>query len=69
MTHSGKKRLANGSGGRLRAPVAQGETGKRRAPRTDTLIALQAVARKLTLVTNNEREFRRVAGLSIEQSI
>jgi tRNA(fMet)-specific endonuclease VapC len=32
----------------------------------DTLIASQAVARKLTLVTNNEREFRRVAGLSIE---
>ena len=32
----------------------------------DTLIASQAMARKLTLVTNNEREFRRVAGLSIE---
>jgi tRNA(fMet)-specific endonuclease VapC len=32
----------------------------------DTLIASQAVARKFTLVTNNEREFRRVAGLSIE---
>lgn len=31
----------------------------------DTLIASQAVGRKLTLVTNNEREFRRVAGLSI----
>jgi len=32
----------------------------------DTLIASQAVARKLTLVSNNEREFRRVAGLTIE---
>jgi len=32
----------------------------------DTLIASQAVARKLTLVTNNEREFRRVAGLHFQ---
>lgn len=32
----------------------------------DTLIASQAVARKLTLVSNNEREFRRVAGLTVE---
>jgi tRNA(fMet)-specific endonuclease VapC len=32
----------------------------------DTLIAAQAVARELTLVTNNEREFRRVAGLHVE---
>lgn len=32
----------------------------------DTLIASQAVARRLTLVSNNEREFRRVAGLAIE---
>lgn len=32
----------------------------------DTLIASQAVARKLTLVSNNEREFRRVAGLHVE---
>ena len=31
----------------------------------DTLIASQAVRRKLTLVTNNEREFRRITGLSI----
>jgi tRNA(fMet)-specific endonuclease VapC len=31
----------------------------------DTLIAAQAMARKLTLVSNNEREFRRVAGLSV----
>ncbi|MEO8179712.1 MAG: PIN domain-containing protein [Deltaproteobacteria bacterium] len=29
----------------------------------DTLIAAQAVCRGLTLVTNNEREFRRVSGL------
>jgi tRNA(fMet)-specific endonuclease VapC len=32
----------------------------------DTLIAAQAVARKLTLVSNNEREFRRVAGLRLD---
>lgn len=32
----------------------------------DTLIASQAIARRLTLVSNNEREFRRVAGLSVE---
>ncbi|HEV8657750.1 MAG TPA: type II toxin-antitoxin system VapC family toxin [Thermoanaerobaculia bacterium] len=32
----------------------------------DTLIASQAVARKLTLVSNNEREFRRVSGLHVE---
>lgn len=32
----------------------------------DTLIASQAVARKLTLVSNNEREFRRVPGLHME---
>jgi tRNA(fMet)-specific endonuclease VapC len=32
----------------------------------DTLIASQAVARRLTLVSNNEREFRRVSGLKLE---
>ena len=32
----------------------------------DTLIAAQAVARKLVLVTNNEREFGRVPGLRLE---
>jgi tRNA(fMet)-specific endonuclease VapC len=32
----------------------------------DTLIASQALARKLTLVSNNEREFSRVSGLSVE---
>jgi len=32
----------------------------------DTLIASQAVGRKLTLVSNNVREFRRVSGLHIE---
>lgn len=32
----------------------------------DTLIAAHAVARRLTLVTNNRREFSRVAGLAIE---
>jgi tRNA(fMet)-specific endonuclease VapC len=32
----------------------------------DTLIAAQAVARKLILVSNNEREFGRVASLRVE---
>jgi tRNA(fMet)-specific endonuclease VapC len=32
----------------------------------DTIIAAQAVARDLTLVSNNEREFRRVSGLRME---
>jgi tRNA(fMet)-specific endonuclease VapC len=32
----------------------------------DTLIAAQAVARKLVLVSNNESEFSRVAGLRLE---
>ncbi len=32
----------------------------------DTLIAAQAIARRLTVVSNNVREFRRVAGLTIE---
>jgi tRNA(fMet)-specific endonuclease VapC len=31
----------------------------------DTRIAAQAVARKLTLVSNNQKEFARVAGLNI----
>ena len=32
----------------------------------DTLIAAQALNRKLTLVSNNEREFRRVFGLRLD---
>ena len=32
----------------------------------DTLIASQAVSRKLVLVTNNEREFRRITALHLE---
>jgi len=32
----------------------------------DTLIAAQAVARKLTLVSNNERELGRIQGLKLE---
>jgi len=32
----------------------------------DLMIAAQAIARDLTLVTNNEREFRRVPGLRVE---
>jgi tRNA(fMet)-specific endonuclease VapC len=35
----------------------------------DTLIAAQAVARKLVLVSNHKREFGRVAGLRIENWI
>ncbi|HUG11426.1 MAG TPA: PIN domain-containing protein [Opitutaceae bacterium] len=32
----------------------------------DTFIAAHAVARTLTLVTNNKREFRSVSGLTVE---
>ena len=32
----------------------------------DTLIAAHAISLRLTLVTNNEREFRQVAGLLVE---
>jgi len=32
----------------------------------DTLIAAQAIARRLVLVSNNEREFSRVTGLRVE---
>jgi tRNA(fMet)-specific endonuclease VapC len=32
----------------------------------DTLIAAQAVARDMVVVSNNEREFRRVTGLKVE---
>src|SRR5262245_14475048 len=32
----------------------------------DTLIAAQAIARKLVLVSNNQREFSRVVGLRVE---
>lgn len=32
----------------------------------DTLIAAQALAEKLTLVTNNQRHFSRVANLHVE---
>jgi tRNA(fMet)-specific endonuclease VapC len=32
----------------------------------DTLIAAQALARKLTLVSNSEGEFKRIAGLRLE---
>jgi tRNA(fMet)-specific endonuclease VapC len=35
----------------------------------DTLIAAQAKARNLTLVTNNIREFQRVDGLRVEDWI
>ncbi len=32
----------------------------------DTLIAAQGVGRKFVLVSNNEREFKRVHGLKVE---
>ncbi|MHB8420917.1 MAG: PIN domain-containing protein [Myxococcales bacterium] len=32
----------------------------------DTLIAAQAIARRLTVVSNNGREFGRIAGLQVE---
>jgi tRNA(fMet)-specific endonuclease VapC len=32
----------------------------------DTMIAAHAVSRNLILISNNEREFRRVTGLRIE---
>jgi tRNA(fMet)-specific endonuclease VapC len=32
----------------------------------DTLIAAQTLHRKLTFVTNNQREFSRVSGLHVE---
>jgi tRNA(fMet)-specific endonuclease VapC len=32
----------------------------------DTLIASHALSHQLTLITNNDREFRQVAGLSVE---
>ncbi len=32
----------------------------------DMLIAAQALAHSMTVVTNNEKEFRRVKGLSVE---
>ena len=35
----------------------------------DLLLAAQAMSQQLILVTNNEREFRRVAGLQIENWI
>jgi predicted nucleic acid-binding protein len=35
----------------------------------DTLIAAQAVSRKLVVFSNNVREFRRVAGLRVENRV
>jgi tRNA(fMet)-specific endonuclease VapC len=32
----------------------------------DLLIASQAIARSLILVTNNEKEFKRIKGLNLE---
>jgi tRNA(fMet)-specific endonuclease VapC len=47
----------------LRAKLER--AGQRIGP-LDTLIAAQAVARKLVLVSNNQREFGRVHGLRVE---
>lgn len=49
--------------GRLRATLER--TGRLIGP-NDLLIAAQALALDLTLVTANESEFRRVAGLKVE---
>ena len=49
--------------GRVRAALEH--TGTPIGP-LDTLIASHALAVGVTLVTNNEREFRRVAGLRVE---
>jgi tRNA(fMet)-specific endonuclease VapC len=49
--------------GRLRARL---ELAGRPIGPLDMLMAAQAVARKLVLVSNNEREFSRVAGLRLE---
>ena len=48
---------------RIRAKLER--AGKPIGP-LDTLIAAQAVGRKLTLVSNNQREFGRVSGLRVE---
>ncbi len=49
--------------GEIRADL---ERKGRRIGEYDTLIAGQAYARGLTLVTANTREFRRVKGLAVE---
>ena len=49
--------------GRIRAQLAR--LGKPIGP-YDVLIAGQAVARKLTLITSNQQEFQRVTGLKLE---
>lgn len=49
--------------GKIRAQLAQ--VGTPIGP-FDTLIAGQAVARSLTLITHNRREFDRISGLKIE---
>jgi tRNA(fMet)-specific endonuclease VapC len=49
--------------GELRAEL---ETRGQRIGNNDLWIAAHALSAKLTLVTNNEHEFRRVPGLKIE---
>ncbi len=55
--------LAAGAYGKLRANLER--TGQPIGP-LDTLIAAHALSYKLTLVTNNQREFSRVADLHVE---
>jgi len=50
--------------GRIRAAIER--MGTPIGP-LDTLIASHAIALDVTLVTNNDREFRRVAGLRVEK--
>ena len=56
--------------GAVVAPYAALRAGLRRLGQpigpNDAWIAAHALARKLILVTNNEREFRRVPGLTVE---
>ncbi|MDE2473898.1 MAG: type II toxin-antitoxin system VapC family toxin [Alphaproteobacteria bacterium] len=58
--------LSEGAGeiyGRIRAKL---ETQGRNIGNNDLWIAAHAISADLTLVTNNEREFRRIDGLKIE---
>jgi len=56
-------RSAAGNYGKIRAHL---ETAGQTIGALDMLIAAHALAGNLTLVTNNEREFRRVPGIKLE---
>lgn len=51
---------------RLRSTARQARASRKPIGPLDTLIAAQAIARKLVLISNNEREFRRVPALTVE---